>query len=209
MHSRRRRDPPNDGAVLVVDGDAECRAEVSGLLRRAGLPTVELATGEEALAAAKAARPAVVLIEVALPGASGYEICRELRDRFGEELPVVFLSGTRTESFDRVAGLLLGADDYIVKPFDPDELIARVRRLEARGRDTLASARPPDLTPREQEVLGLLVEGLTQGEIAERLFITAKTVSKHIEHILPKLGVHTRAQAVAHAAGFGLLGPSA
>ena len=179
------------------------------MLRRAGLSTVELATGEEALAAAKAARPAVVLIEVALPGASGYEICRELRDRFGEDLPVVFLSGTRTESFDRVAGLLLGADDYIVKPFDPDELIARVRRLEARRRETLAPAGPPALTPREQEVLGLLVEGLTQGEIAERLFITAKTVSKHIEHILPKLGVHTRAQAVAHAAGFGLLGPSA
>jgi len=205
VHSRRRRDPANDGAVLVVDGDAECRAEVSRLLRRAGLSTVELATGEEALAAAKAARPAVVLIEVALPGASGYEICRELRDRFGEELPVVFLSGTRTESFDRVAGLLLGADDYIVKPFDPDELIARVRRLEARGRDTVPAAGPRDLTPREQQVLGLLVAGLTQGEIAERLFITGKTVSKHIEHILAKLGVHTRAQAVARAAGSRLL----
>jgi DNA-binding NarL/FixJ family response regulator len=209
VQSRRKRKPLHAGAVLVVDGDADCRAQVSQLLQRAGLVAVEFGTGEEALAAARGARPGVVLLEVELPGGSGYEIYREFRDEFGEELPIVFLSGVRTESFDRVAGLLLGADDYIVKPFDPDELIARVRRLTARGASRAAAAGPANLTQREREVLGLLVDGLLQSEIARRLHISDKTVSKHIEHILAKLDVHTRAQAVAKAARDPLLGSSA
>jgi DNA-binding NarL/FixJ family response regulator len=128
---------------------------------------------------------------------SGYEVCRELKDEFGETLPIVFVSGTRTEPGDRVAGLLVGGDDYLVKPFDPNELLARVRRLLpprlARGETTRK------LTRRELDVLSLLVEGLSQPEIANRLFISPKTVGKHIEHILSKLGVHNRAQAVARA----------
>jgi len=205
----RDSEPLQAGVVLVVDGDADCRAEVSQLLQRAGLVTVEFGTGEEALAAAHGARPGAVLLEVELPGASGYDICRELRDEHGEELPIVFLSGARTESFDRVAGLLLGADDYIIKPFDPYELIARVRRLTARGASRAAVAGRANLTHREREVLGLLVDGLLQSDIARRLHISDKTVSKHIEHILAKLNVHTRAQAVAKAARDPLLGSSA
>jgi DNA-binding NarL/FixJ family response regulator len=205
----RDSEPLQAGAVLVVDGDADCRAEVSQLLQRAGLVTVEFGTGEQALAAAHGARPGVVLLEVELPGASGYDICRELRDEHGEELPIVFLSGARTKSFDLVAGLLLGADDYIIKPFDPYELIARVRRLTARGASRAAAAGRANLTHREREVLGLLVDGLLQSDIAGRLHISDKTVSKHIEHILAKLNVHTRAQAVAKAARDPLLGSSA
>jgi two-component system nitrate/nitrite response regulator NarL len=112
-------------------------------------------------------------------------------------LPIVFVSGTRTESGDRVAGLLVGGDDYLVKPFDPNELLARVRRLlppRLAGGETTRK-----LTRRELDVLSLLVEGLSQSEIAEKLFISPKTVGKHIEHILAKLGVHSRAQAVALA----------
>lgn len=154
-------------------------------------------TGEEALAAAKTERPALVVAEVLLPGVSGYELCHELKEHFGETIPVIFVSGTRTEPGDRVAGLLVGADDYLAKPFDPEELLARVRRLLP-----AALARGPkthELTKRELEVLALLVEGLGQDEIAEKLFVSPKTVGKHIEHILGKLGVHSRAQAVAFA----------
>jgi DNA-binding NarL/FixJ family response regulator len=93
---------------------------------------------------------------------------------------------------------MIGADDYLVKPFAPDELLTRLRSLLRRV-DAAEAARPHDLTPRELEVLTLLAEGLEQGEIARQLVISPKTVSTHIERILSKLGVRSRAQAVALA----------
>ena len=107
----------------------------------------------------------------------------------------MFLSGDRTESFDRVAGLLIGADDYMTKPFDADELIARVTRMLERLDSSLAQSLEADrfgLTPRECEVLGLLVDGLYQPEIAERLYLSPKTVGTHIQRIMGKMGVKSR-----------------
>jgi DNA-binding NarL/FixJ family response regulator len=182
--------------ILIVDDDRQSRLLISRVLKRAGYSTCVADTGEGALVAAKSERPALVIIEALLPGVSGYEVCRELKDEFGETLPIVFVSRNRTEPGDRVAGLLVGGNDYLVKPLDPNELLARVRRLLSTA---AARRRAHDLTPRELDVLSLLVEGLGQPEIAERLFITPKTVGKHIEHILAKLGVHSRAQAVAVA----------
>src|SRR5207248_4867867 len=151
--------------------------------------------GEEALAFAELERPDAALLDVNLPGICGYEICAALRRRYRDELAIVFVSGERVESFDRVAGLLVGADDYIVKPFAPDELLARLRAALRRLEPNAGVA--PLLTPREREVLTLLAEGLEQNEIAERLVISPKTVGSHIERILGKLGVRSRAQAVA------------
>ena len=164
-------------------------------LRGGRLRRQQVATGEAALDAARDDAPGAVVLEVALGGDfSGYEVCRALRRAFGPDLPIVFLSGVRTESYDRVAGLLVGADDYLVKPYAADELLTRVRRLHPRPASGAAK-----LTKREDEVLRLLAEGLPQSTIAEQLFISSKTVGTHIEHILSKLGVQSRAQAVAVA----------
>jgi DNA-binding NarL/FixJ family response regulator len=111
----------------------------------------------------------------------------------------------RIESFDRVAGLLIGADDYLVKPFAADELLARVRRL-VRQATPLVPSLASKLTAREQEVLRLLAKGAEQDDIGRQLFISRKTVGTHIEHILQKLGVRSRTQAVALACREDLLG---
>jgi two-component system nitrate/nitrite response regulator NarL len=172
-------EPPQ--RVLVVDGDPESRAALSSALNRAGYEAEQVTTGEEALEAAHRQRPAIVIMETHLGGASGYEICREFREQYG-------------------------ADEYLAKPIQFDHLLARVRRLMAQS-----SPAPPMqslLTPREQEVLSLLEEGLTPEEMASRLVVTPKTVAKHIEHILGKLGVHSRAQAVALALRRGPQRPS-
>jgi DNA-binding NarL/FixJ family response regulator len=183
--------------ILIADPDAEAREATASCLRAGGFRVVLATTGPEALDIARSTAPAAALLEIPLPGLSGYEVCRALKAELGRDLPVVFASGIRRESYDRVAGLLLGADDYLVKPLAPDELLARVRRLVDGARVPARAA--VRLTPREHEVLRLLGGGLHQRDIAEHLVISPKTVSTHIENILRKLSVRSRAQAVAAA----------
>jgi DNA-binding NarL/FixJ family response regulator len=184
--------------ILIADHEAATRSVVAGVLQKAGYDVVEADTGDDAIEAARRELPRLVVLEVTLPGLSGYEVCHQLREEFGEGLPIIFVSGERTEAFDRVAGILIGADDYLVKPFAPDELLARVRRLE-RSRAPVAPSVALRLTARENEVLRLLAEGLEQEQIAGQLFISRRTVGTHIENITRKLGVRSRAQAVALA----------
>jgi DNA-binding NarL/FixJ family response regulator len=186
--------------VLVVADDEGFRAVVADLLGKVGLATREATTGEAALIAAGEARPDLVVLETLLPGMCGYELCHELRERFGDTIGVVFASATRTDPGDRVAGLLVGADDYIVRPFAPDEFVARVRRLLVRPATAFGSpTTAARLTPREREVLSLLIVGESQAEIARTLSISSRTVAKHVEHLVLKLGARNRAHAVAIA----------
>jgi DNA-binding NarL/FixJ family response regulator len=183
---------------------------VCELLGRVGCPTVEAANAAETLAATEREMPSLVLLKVELPRVSGYELCRELRDMYGEQFPIILVSADRVESIDRVAALLIGADDYLVKPIElEDDLLARVRRLLARpaatGGSTAEDAISYVLTRREREVLVLLAEGCTQTTIAERLIISPSTVGTHVQRILAKLGAHSRGQAVARAYRVGLL----
>jgi DNA-binding NarL/FixJ family response regulator len=186
------------GPVLVVDDDDEARARIAAALAPRGYSIAEARTGEEALLLVQEEAPGLAILDICLPGISGYQVCHSLRQQFGEGLPIVFLSGARTESYDRVAGLLVGGDEYLTKPIAPDELLIRVDRLIRRTSPVMPSV-AVRLTPREREVLALLADGLNAREIAARLFLSPKTVESHCENILRKLGVRTRAQAVALA----------
>ena len=193
-----------DRTILIVDGDRRFRQQAAEGLDRAGWSILEAASGNEALALAAKHEIALAILEVRLIDVSGYEVCRRLRDERGESLPILFVSHDRTEVNDRVAGLLVGADDYLAKPVATDELVARVRRHLQRA-PVVEPWREAGLTAREREVLELLVAGLGPSDIAHELEISPKTVATHVEHIYAKLGVHTRAQAVASAFRLGLV----
>ena len=194
------------GPILVVDDDDQMLELLATLLGGAGYAVRTAATGAAAIAALEQDPPALAILDVCLPDLSGYEVCRRIRERHGAAVAVLFVSGERTEPVDRVAGLLIGADDYLVKPFAPDELLARAGAL-LRRREQPASGHAPVLTPREREVLDLLARGLANHEIAEQLVISPKTVGTHVEHIYGKLGVRSRVEALTAGYRLELLTP--
>ena len=196
--------------VLVVDDDRAFSKFLRLVLERAGYETLEATSGEDALRIAGDCSPVVVLLDIVLPRLNGYEVCHGLREMLGDTAAIVFISGARTDPVDVASGLLVGADDYMVKPVDPDELVARVgalaRRVHGVRSDGNGTRTAPKLTPRETEILEMLADGCSQRDMAQVLSISPKTVGLHIEHILGKLDVHSRTQAVAAAYRRNLVG---
>jgi len=123
--------------ILVVDDDPHIRQLLVFALGKAGLDTIEAADGEAGLSLAAKHRPNLVILDINMPRLDGLETCRRLRAEDGEgDVPILFLS-SRDDELDRVLGIELGADDYVVKPFSPREVVARVmailRRTAARA----------------------------------------------------------------------------
>jgi DNA-binding response OmpR family regulator len=132
--------------ILVVDDEPIVVEVVQRYLGREGFRVVTAATSAEAWAAATSPerRPALIVLDVMLPGIDGVELCRRLRRDSGATIPIILLTA-RGEEADRIAGLGAGADDYVVKPFSPAELVARVKAQLRRVRlDTLPPAAPDD-----------------------------------------------------------------
>jgi two-component system catabolic regulation response regulator CreB len=124
--------PPTPCLVLVVEDEPSIAENIDYCLRTEGFRVTVAGTGEEALERLGALDPGFVILDVGLPGMNGFDVCREIRRR-SVTVPVLFLTAREGE-IDRVVGLELGADDYVVKPFSPRELAARVRAILRRTR---------------------------------------------------------------------------
>ena len=120
------------GRVLIVDDDLALAEMLGIVLRGEGLEVVHVADGSSAMAVFRDSRPDIVLLDVMLPGLDGIQVCRRIRAESG--VPIVMLTA-RTDTVDIVVGLESGADDYVVKPFKPAELVARVRARLRRGEE--------------------------------------------------------------------------
>src|ERR1700728_762929 len=133
------RDDSGEARLLVVDDEQTILELLSGSLRFAGFEVVTAASGAEALRAAAASRPDLVLLDVMMPDGDGFEVVRQMRSS-GPDIPVIFLSA-RDGVSERVAGLALGGDDYVTKPFSLDEVLERIRAVLRRSGRAAAATR--------------------------------------------------------------------
>jgi DNA-binding response OmpR family regulator len=119
------------GPILIVEDDKKTASLIALYLEREGFETVVAYDGQQALELAERHHPDFIILDLMLPVIDGWEVCRRLRQ--SSDVPILILSA-REEEVDRVSGLTLGADDYVVKPFSPRELVARVKAILRRGR---------------------------------------------------------------------------
>ena len=128
--------------ILIVDDDVNIAELISLYLTKECYDTHMVHDGEEALTAYEQYQPNLILLDLMLPGIDGYQVCRELRTK--SNVPIIMLSA-KGEIFDKVLGLELGADDYIIKPFDSKELVARVKAVLRRYQPSKADKASPDI----------------------------------------------------------------
>lgn len=204
--------------VLIVDDQAVVRSGLTAfLLAFDDLELVgEAASGEEALRLSSEAEPDVVLMDLLMPGMDGSEATRSIRERFPEVRVIALTSFPEEDLVQRA--LQAGAISYLLKDVSAQELAEAIRaahvgqaRLAPEAAQALIRVAAPersvgqDLTAREREVLALMVDGLSNPDIAERLVISRATVKFHVSNILSKMGASGRTEAVALALQSGLV----
>ncbi len=196
--------------VVLVDDHLVVRSGLKALLgTQPDFDVVaEAASGEEALDLVEQLSPAVVVMDLAMgAGMDGIEAIRQLRQRNGRRAILVFT--TYDSDADIVRAVDAGAMGYLLKDATPDEIFTAIRGA-VQGKSVMSAPvasrlfqqlRNPDevLTPREAELLSFLTQGLSNRELGQRLFISEATVKTHLAHIYAKLGVETRAAAIATA----------
>jgi DNA-binding NarL/FixJ family response regulator len=213
--------------ILIVDDDLGIRLSVSDYLEMAGYSVVMSENGQNALAMVSQHQPHLIVTDVTMPQMDGYELIRQVRRQPAFRLlPVIFLTA-RTNTDERIKGYQLGCDAYLPKPFELNELTAVVRNLLERSqmmesewrlrmRSTESDEEMPlpdkskarlalDLTPREQDVLAELVEGLSNGQIGDRLHLSPRTIEKYVSGLLRKTETSNRAELVRFAMDHGLV----
>jgi len=204
--------------VLVVDDVADVRMLLTMSLSAAGFTVEEASTGAAALKAARRLVPTCVLLDVGMPDMSGIEVCRALRDDPATADCTIVMLTTNADATDKAEAFLVGADDYIVKPFTPRDLVARIRsavhrrqttigavgrrvdaallemlhtaRARERGELTLTDAE--HLSSRQIEIVKRLLGGERVPTIARGLFVSQSTVRNHLSAVYQRVGVHSQ-----------------
>ena len=222
--------------ILVVDDDSVLRTVIRRYLEKQGYQVEDAGSGADGLAAFNNYSPDLIVSDVAMPEMNGFDFCRQVRSQpSGQLVPFIFLSGKDTIE-DRVQGHSMGADDYLTKPFEWNELLAKIEGLLEKSRRihseivrmiqqlaiasngnvavpgiipneggtsfTVAQSRQPEplpLTPAEERVFWEVIQGLTNKQISDNLFISPRTVQTHLSNILNKLQLDNRAQLVRFA----------
>ena len=200
--------------ILIVDDDSTLRAALTRYLQDRGFVVCNAISGTEGFDSFMADLPDLIVSDVMMPEMDGFELCTKVRDTEpGRLIPFIFLSG-RCDLEDRIQGHLLGADDYLVKPFHPRELIAKIeaqlarsgriqaeiQKVTAQLKAVVPVERPPlPLTPAEEKVFWEVIQGHTNKKIGDHLFISPRTVQTHLSNILSKLSVKNRSQLIRFA----------
>jgi DNA-binding response OmpR family regulator len=220
------------GTVLLVEDEAGIASLVRAYLERDGYRVVRASSGGEALAALEREPVRLVLLDIALPDIDGLEVCRRIRAR--SAVPIIMLTARDAEA-DRVAGLEVGADDYVTKPFSFRELVARVRAvlrrteqqpsdetvvvgdvvLQRRAREVAVDGEPVELRGREFDLLAYLIENrglvLSRDQLLERVWGLGfaggtRTVDVHIAQLRRKLARPSLIRTI-RGAGYKLVEP--
>jgi two-component system alkaline phosphatase synthesis response regulator PhoP len=222
--------------ILIVDDEPEMVRGLEDNLRFEGYQTLSATNGERGLELALGEAPDLILLDIMMPGKSGWDVCRELRGK-GLDIPVIMLTA-RGEEVDRVLGLELGADDYVTKPFGLRELLARIRavlrrpgprqkfeefafgdaRIRLRGRQVFRAGREVRLTRKEFDLLRYLVEHRGEVVTRDRLldevwgydqFPTTRTVDTHVLRLRQKFETdpeHPQFILTVHGQGYRFAG---
>jgi DNA-binding NarL/FixJ family response regulator len=197
----------NQKKLLLVDDDPNLILLVKDYLEFRGYEVVTAENGREALEILTNELPDMIICDIMMPEMDGYGFVTELRKQNQASwIPVLFLSA-KGQSQDRIKGLNLGADVYMVKPFEPEELVAQVESsLKQSGRliqhgdtgnlnDTVIQVNPSvELTPTEVKVVQLVAKGLANKDIAQQMSLSQRTVESHVSNMLGKTGLNNRTE---------------
>jgi DNA-binding NarL/FixJ family response regulator len=199
---RERRD------LLLVDDDPNLILLVKDYLEFQGYTVTTAENGREALEVLKESKPSLIVCDIMMPDLDGYGFMERVRqDRQYDSIPAIFLSA-KGQPQDRIKGLNHGADVYMVKPFEPEELVAQVEsslrqseRMNQRGKlgsgleiTALKVSVAVSLTPTEKRVIRHVARGLANRDIAAELNISQRTVESHVSNVLGKTGLSNRTE---------------
>ncbi len=193
--------------LLLIDDDPNLILLVKDYLEFRGYEVITAENGQEALEVLQKDTPDMIICDVMMPQMDGYSLVEQVRkDPRTGWIPVLFLSA-KGQSQDRVKGLNTGADVYMVKPFEPEELVAQVEsslkqaarliQRQDKSGDSAPKIQVPfdvELTPTELRVVQFVARGMANREIAEELNVSQRTIESHVSNMLGKTGLHNRTE---------------